>query len=109
MKRDNQLGRIGVSLLVAACVSGCGIPEDQYNLKVKELSEVKADLDEAHKTAEAAKKKCDKSTADLTAQNEKLKDRLAALGQNVSDLETANTQITKERDELRRAREAAEA
>ena len=104
------------SLGLALAATGCGIPEDQWNAKLKELNEVKADLDAEQKDAAAAKKKCEKNLAELSADNGTLKDRLKALGQNVSDLETKNTSLsgnldatTKERDELRRAREAAEA
>lgn len=118
----NLTMRIGLPALLCASPvlalsgAGCGIPDEQYNLKVKELTDVKAELDEANRAAQAAKKNCNKNIADLSNENDTLKDRLKALGQNVSDLESEKSKLagnleatTKERDELRRAREAAEA
>ena len=102
-------------LLAAASMGGCGISEELFNARVKELNEVKAELDGQKKDAEAAARKCSVKLADITAENDALKSRLKALGQNVSDLESEKSKLatnldatTKERDELRRAREAAE-
>ena len=103
----------------AASIAGCGIPQDVYNLKVKALNDALAELDDDKKSAAELRKKINQlngEIASLTAENEQLKSRLKALGQNVSDLESEKTKLagnleatTKERDELRRAREAAEA
>ncbi|MDD5307197.1 MAG: OmpA family protein [Deltaproteobacteria bacterium] len=68
------------AVLLAA--AGCGIPEEQYNAKVKEAQKLKADLEEAN----AANKKLDQKIFELRAENQTLAKRLTELGDNVQKL-----------------------
>ena len=95
---------------------GCGISEELYGARLAELNNVKADLDAERKAELDAKKKCKTQVGDLTAENDKLRDKLKALGQDVEKLVRSGTETRdeleetkKERDDLKRQRELAEA
>jgi chemotaxis protein MotB len=101
---------------VLAGLGGCGISEELYKARLAELNNVKADLDAERKADAEAKKKCKQQLAELGDDNDALKGKLKSLGQNVDDLVKRNKDTSdeldatkKERDELKRQRELAEA
>jgi chemotaxis protein MotB len=94
--------------LAAVAVCGCGIPEEQYNAKLKELSEAQAQLEQQRKDADAARAAARDLQAKLDADNKALKLKLASLGQDIAskstDLETARKRM----EEMAKAQAAAE-
>lgn len=89
-------------------LGGCGISEEIYNAKVAELSKTKSDLDRTRSEAEAARKAARDRQEQLDGENQVLKSRLTALGQDVQSM-TANLDLAKKRmEEMRKAQEAAE-
>lgn len=93
-----------LAVTLAALVSGCGIAEEVYNAKVAELNKTRAELDQVR----AAREACAKQQAALDAENLKMKERLAALGQNVESMTANLDQAKKRMEEMRKAQEAAE-
>ena len=95
-------------LVLLALLGGCGISEDIYNAKVAELNKTKSALDEETRSAAEAKKKCDEMQAKLDAENNILKQKLVALGQDLSST-TSNLDAAKKRmEEMAKAQQAAE-
>ncbi|HEY7958235.1 MAG: OmpA family protein [Polyangia bacterium] len=97
-----------VCLLATALLGGCGISEDLYNAKVAELNKTKADLDQNRANAEAFQKAAAEKQAQLDKENQELKDRLVALGQDMSKMTTNLDEAKKRMDEMKRAQEQAE-
>jgi chemotaxis protein MotB len=98
--------------LIAACALGCGIPEEQYNAKVKEVEQLKADLS----AATDANKKLEQNLFDMRAENQILAARLGELGDDVQKLLgekselSADLQATRDRElRLRKEQEAQRA
>jgi chemotaxis protein MotB len=103
------MSKIGfLTLLAAAQLAGCGISEDVYNARVAELNKTKAALDEERKASAEAKRKCDERQAQLDAENQKLKDRMTALGQDMSTMTTNLEGAKKRMAELQKAQDLAE-
>lgn len=94
-----------ICLLTATVLAGgCGIDEDLYNAKVAELNKVKAAFDRD----EAAKKAAADRQAELDKENTALKDRLTALGQDMSKMSTNLDDAKRRMEELKHAQEQAE-
>jgi chemotaxis protein MotB len=103
------MNRLTLSLVAAlAFVGGCGINEDIYNAKVAELNKTKADLEQERTAAAAAKAACDKRQKELDAENQALKDRLTALGQDMNSIQGNLAEAKKRMEEMRKAQEQAE-
>ncbi len=101
---------IGLSMLLL--IAGCGIPEEQYNAKVKEAAQLRADLD----AATAANKKHVKQLFKMRSENQTLAARLLELGDDVEkllgekSLLSSDLQQTRDREmRLRREQEAQRA
>jgi chemotaxis protein MotB len=86
----------------ALSVAGCGVSEELYNARVTELSQKKAELDNAAKQWAEAKKKCEARNGELEMLSGTLKGRLSALGQNVKDLETQKGALSTNLEETQR-------
>src|SRR6185312_11541469 len=96
-------------LAAVAFVGGCGIDKEVYEAKVAELNKTKADLDQCHKDAAEAKRKCDETQARLDAENMAMKTKLTALGQDISKLTSTSEEDKKRIADLMKRQEAAEA
>jgi chemotaxis protein MotB len=97
-----------ILLTAALGLVACGIDEEVYNAKVAELNKTKSELDSERKAGEAARKACAAKQALLDKENTDLKDRLTALGQDMSTM-TVNLDSAKKRmAEMQKAQEAAE-
>ncbi len=94
--------------VAAAWLGGCGVPEDQYNAKLKELSDTQAQLDQSRKDADAAKAAADAAQRKLDAENKSLKEKLAALGQDIASRTTDLESARKRMEEMAKAQAAAE-
>ena len=81
---ENKMRRLRFTALVLGAVwaMACGVPEEEYNAKLKELDEVKTQLAEAGQTNE----KLSEELAVLKVENNKLANRLSELGENVQKL-----------------------
>ena len=107
MKRITQIAALS---LFAALVAGCGIPEEQYNAKVKEAMELKNNLDQAA----AANRAMQDRLAQMQMENTTLANKLSELGQNVQNLLgeksllASDLQATKEREARLRAEKEAQ-
>lgn len=109
MRRSFSLVAIA---LLAAYAFGCGIPEEEYNAKVKEVEKLKADL----AAAAESNKKLEQDMFDMRAENQILAARLGELGDDVqkllgekSDL-SADLKATRDREaRLRKEQEAQRA
>jgi len=95
-------------LAAVAFVGGCGIDKEVYEAKVAELNKTKADLDQCHKDAAEAKRKCDETQARLDAENMAMKTKLTALGQDISKLTSTSEEDKKRIADLQKRQEAAE-
>jgi chemotaxis protein MotB len=95
-------------VLAALLAGGCGINEDVYNAKVNELTKTQAELDQTKKDGEAAQAACAATQKKLNADNRLLKDKLAALGQDVESKSSDLAAAKKRMEELERAQVAAE-
>ena len=84
-------------LLLAAVVfvGGCGIDKEVYEAKVAELNKTKAELDQSQKDAAEAKRRCDATQARLDAENMAMKQKLTALGQDISKLTSTSEEDKK--------------
>lgn len=73
-----------LSLLFVLCLSAvaCGIPEEDYDAKVKEANELKQELDAAAQASAKMQARLNK----MQGENQKMAGRLQALGQNVQSL-----------------------
>jgi len=98
--------------VLAAYIAGCGIPEEQYNAKVKEAEQLKADL----AAAATANKKLEQELFDMRAENQILASRLGELGDDVQKLLgeksalSADLKATRDREaRLRKEQEAQRA
>jgi chemotaxis protein MotB len=106
-----SLGLLAIALLAASALA-CGIPEEQYNAKVKEVEKLKADLAAAADANEAL----EQQLFDMRAENQILAARLGELGDDVqkllgekSDL-SADLKATRDREaRLRKEQEAQRA
>lgn len=103
---------IVAGFLAAAMLLGCGIPEEEYNAKVKEVEKLKGDLSAAAK----ANKDLESKMFDMRAENQKLAKRLQELGDDVENLLGEKSQLsqdlkqTRDREaRLRREQEAQSA
>ncbi len=99
-------------LLTVLVAVGCGIPEEQYNAKVKEAQKLKKNLD----AATAANKKLETQLFEMRAENQKMAERLQELGDDVekllgekSDLSEDLKQTRDREARLRREQEAQKA
>ena len=104
--------RFFIGLSMALLIAGCGIPEEQYNAKVKEAAKLRADLD----AATAANKKLVKQLFEMRSENQTLAARLLELGDDVEKLLgeksalSSDLQQTRDREmRLRREQEAQRA
>lgn len=104
--------RFFIGLSIALLIAGCGIPEEQYNAKVKEAAKLKKDLD----SATAANKKLEEQLFEMRAENQTLAARLLELGDDVEKLLgeksalSSDLQQTRDREmRLRREQEAQRA
>jgi chemotaxis protein MotB len=97
-------------LLFAAIVlvGGCGIDKEVYEAKVAELNKTKAQLDQQTRDAAEAKRKCDERQAQLDAENMAMKQKLTALGQDLSKLTSTSEEDKRRIAELQKRQEAAE-
>jgi len=97
-------------LLLAAVVvvGGCGIDKEVYEAKVAELNKTKAQLDQSQKDAAEAKRRCDETQARLDAENMAMKQKLTALGQDISKLTSTSEEDKKRIAELQARQQAAE-
>src|SRR6516165_1588406 len=95
-------------VLAVAGIMGCGIDKEVYEAKVAELNKTKAELDQTKADAAKAKKKCDETQAKLDGENLAMKQRLIALGQNVSSLQSDKAAQEKLIAEMKKQQEAAE-
>ena len=114
--------RLLLATLLATATAGCGVSEELYGARLNELNKARADLDAERKGSADHKKKCEAQLADLDRQNQNLKSRLEALGQNVKDLEAEKGSLESQKgtlasdldaarkrmEELRKAQEQAE-
>jgi chemotaxis protein MotB len=95
--------------LVATCAAGCGIPEEQYNAKVKEAEKLAADL----AAATQANKKLEQELFDMRSENQILASRLGELGDDVQKLLGEKSQLSADlkatRDREARLRKEQEA
>jgi chemotaxis protein MotB len=98
--------------LLAVYALGCGIPEEQYNAKVQEAEQLKADL----AAATEANKKLEQEMFDMRAENQILANRLGELGDDVQKLLgeksalSADLKATRDREaRLRKEQEAQRA
>jgi chemotaxis protein MotB len=101
------MNRIALFLAVAL-VGGCGIDKEVYEAKVAELNKTKAELDQAQKDAAEAKRRCDEQQAKLDAENMAMKQKLVALGQDISKLASSSEEDKKRIAELQARQQAAE-
>ncbi len=104
--------RFFIGLSMVLLIAGCGIPEEQYNAKVKEAAKLRADLD----AATAANKKLVKQLFEMRTENQTLAARLLELGDDVEkllgekSLLSSDLQQTRDREmRLRREQEAQRA
>jgi chemotaxis protein MotB len=105
-----------VCLVLGAATAGCGVSEELYNARVNELNKVRADLDSERRNCDEQRRRCQGQVSELSQENDSLKNRLAALGQNVKDLANSKESLAADLDaarktmeELRRQHELAEA
>jgi chemotaxis protein MotB len=91
-------------LALAGGLTACGIKEEVYNQAVDELNRTKTALDQANE----AHRKCMEQQASLDKDNQKLKDRLTALGQDMTTMTADLDQAKKRMEELKKAQEQAE-
>ena len=98
------MNRLWITLVSLVALGGCGVSHDLYNARVNELQKAKADLDAGQKANAELKAKC----ADCEKNNNGLKDRLTALGQDVNQRDADLAQTKKIVEELRNAQQQAE-
>jgi len=84
-------------LLALLLGAGCGIPEEQYNAKVKEAEKLRADLEAAAK----ANQKLEAQMFDMRAENQKMASRLQELGDDVEKLLGEKNQISEDLKQTR--------
>jgi chemotaxis protein MotB len=116
MKRQHRLAAIALSALsLAAGAAGCGVNEDLYNSTVKDRDAQKAKLTETQSQLDQEKAQHKKDVAARDARVAVLSDKLTALGQDVSRLETETGNKTgelaaaqKRIEELNKAKAQAE-
>jgi chemotaxis protein MotB len=117
MKRQHRLAAIALSTFsLAAGAAGCGVNEDLYNSTVKDRDAQKAKLAETQSQLDQEKAQHKKDVATRDARVTVLSDKLTALGQDVSRLETETGNKTgelaaaqKRIEELNKAKAQAEA
>jgi chemotaxis protein MotB len=96
-------------LAAVALVGGCGIDKEVYEAKVAELNKTKAELDQTKKDADEAKRRCEATQAKLDAENMAMKQKLVALGQDITKLTSSSEEDKKRIADLQKRQEAAEA
>jgi chemotaxis protein MotB len=94
---------------LALSSSACGVDQALYNARVDELTKAKADMDAQAKACADAKQKSDAQIQSLGGDNDALKQRLAALGQDANQKASNIADLQKQMDELKKKQEAAEA
>jgi chemotaxis protein MotB len=91
--------------LGAAAAAACGIPEEQYNARVADLDRTKAALDKARKEHEKTSGDFEAKLKQLDQQNVAMKNRLEALGQDLSKVQTERQTTEQELDTARKRME----
>src|ERR1700761_4336721 len=95
-------------LVTVALVGGCGIDKEVYDAKVAELQKTQNELDQQRKDAAEAKRQCDERQAQLDSENLAMKNRLKALGQDITKMSGDMDAQKRQMAELQKRQEAAE-
>jgi len=94
-------GRIILGLASGLLILGCGIPEEQYNAKLKEIDNLKAQLQDAN----GANQKANEEIQVLKSENQRLAQRLTELGEDVNKLMGEKSSLKNDLDEAKRVAE----
>jgi chemotaxis protein MotB len=107
---------LAISASLAGAAAGCGVDEELYNAAVKDRDEQKAKLASTQTTLDKEKAAHKKDVDARDARNTTLANKLTALGQDVTRLETEREglggeldQAKKRMEELKKAQAQAEA